>query len=125
MIFKRENREDLPIDTLISARTRIQGDVQFSGGLHLDGTVTGSVRAEAGLPSRLVQSKESVVEGSVEAQVVELHGTVRGDILAPRRATLGATACIEGNVQYGDIEMSAGARINGKMVKLVTDGTSK
>lgn len=123
MIFKREAREDLPIETLISARTRIQGDVQFSGGLHLDGTVTGSVRAEAGVPSRLVQSQGSVVEGSVEAQVVELHGTVRGDILAPRRATLGATARIEGNVHYGDIEMAAGARINGKMVKLATNGT--
>ena len=89
MIFKREPREDLQIDTLISARTRIQGDVQFAGGLHVDGTVTGSVRAEAGTPSRLVQSQGSVVEGSVEAQVVELHGTVRGDIIAPRRATLG------------------------------------
>ena len=123
MIFKREPREDLQIDTLISARTRIQGDVQFTGGLHVDGTVTGSVRAEAGTPSRLVQSQGSVVEGSVEAQVVELHGTVRGDIIAPRRATLGATARIEGNVQYGDIEMAAGARINGKMVKLATSGT--
>lgn len=121
MIFKRETREDLPIETLISARTRIQGDVQFSGGLHVDGTVTGSVRAAPG-PSRLVQSQGSVVEGSVEAQVVELHGTVRGDILAPRRATLGATARIEGNVQYGDIEMAAGARINGKMLKIATEG---
>ena len=124
MIFKREPREDLPIETLISARTRIQGDVQFAGGLHVDGTVTGSVRAEAGAPSRLVQSQGSVVEGSVEAQVVELHGTVRGDILAPRRATLGPTARIEGNVQYGDIEMAAGARINGKMLKIATEGSS-
>lgn len=123
MIFKREPREDLPVETLISARTRIQGDVQFSGGLHLDGTVTGSVRAVPGTPSRLVQSQGAVVEGSVEAQVVELHGTVRGDILAPRRATLGPTAQIEGNVQYGDIEMAAGARINGKMLKLATEGT--
>lgn len=123
MIFKREAREDQSIETLISARTRIQGDVQFTGGLHVDGTVTGSVRAEPGSPSRLVQSQGSVVEGSVEAQVVELHGTVRGDILAPRRAMLGATARIEGNVQYGDIEMAAGARINGKMVKLATEGT--
>jgi cytoskeletal protein CcmA (bactofilin family) len=123
MIFKREPREDQAIETLISASTRIQGDVQFSGGLHVDGTVTGSVRAIAGSASRLVQSEGSVVEGSVEAQVVELHGTVRGDILAPRRATLGATARIEGNVHYGDIEMAAGARINGKLVKLTSGGT--
>ena len=28
-----------------------------------------------------------------------------------------------GNVQYGDIEMAAGARINGKLLKLTTTGT--
>jgi len=38
--------------------------------------------------------------------------------IGQRRATLGATACIEGNLHYGAIEMSAGARINGKLVKL-------
>ena len=35
LMFKREPREDLTIETLISARTRIQGDVLFGGGLHL------------------------------------------------------------------------------------------
>jgi cytoskeletal protein CcmA (bactofilin family) len=121
-LFKREVKEDLPIETLISASTRVQGDVQFSGGLHLDGSVSGSVKALAGAPSRLVASASAVIEGSVEAQVVEVHGTVRGDILAPRSAKLGATARIEGNLQYGAIEMAAGARINGKLVKLSTDG---
>jgi cytoskeletal protein CcmA (bactofilin family) len=117
-MFKREAKEDLSIETLISAPTRIQGDVLFSGGLHLEGKVSGSVKATPDAPSRLVASATALIEGSVEAQIVELHGTVRGDIIAARRATLGATACIEGNLHYGAIEMSAGARINGKLVKL-------
>lgn len=117
-MFKREAKEDLAIETLISASTRIQGDVLFSGGLHLDGKVSGSVKATSDAPSRLVASASALIEGSVEAQVVELHGTVRGDIAAARRATLGATARIEGNLHYGAIEMAAGARINGKLVKL-------
>ena len=117
-MFKREAREDLPIETLVSARTRIQGDVLFSGGLHLEGTVSGSVKAVPETPSRLVASASALIEGSVEAQVVELHGTVRGDIVAVRRATLGATARIEGNLHYGAIEMAAGAHINGKLVKV-------
>lgn len=117
-MFKREAREDVEIETLISARTRIQGDVQFGGGLHLEGCVSGSVKASADTPSRLVASANAVIEGSVEAQVVELHGIVRGDIIASRRITLGATARIEGNLHYGAIEMAAGAHINGKLVKL-------
>ena len=117
-MFKREAKEDQTIETLISARTRIQGDVLFGGGLHLEGSVSGSVKAAPEAPSRLVASASAVIEGSVEAQVVELHGTVRGDIVAAKRVTLGATARIEGNLHYGAIEMAAGAHINGKLVKL-------
>ncbi len=83
-MFRRDQKTDPLIDSLVSGTTRIQGDVQFSGGLHLDGAVTGSVRAAAGAPSRLVVSESAVIEGSVEAEVVELHGTVRGDIFRPR-----------------------------------------
>jgi cytoskeletal protein CcmA (bactofilin family) len=117
-MFKRDEKTGGRIDSLLSASTRIQGDVQFSGGLHLDGTVAGSVRAADQAPSRLVISDSAVVEGSVEAQTVELHGTVRGDIVASQRVTLGSKACVEGNLHYGAIEMAAGARINGKLVKI-------
>ncbi len=44
-MFRRDPRSAAPIDSLFGAGTRIQGDVQFSGGLHLDGSVAGSVRA--------------------------------------------------------------------------------
>jgi cytoskeletal protein CcmA (bactofilin family) len=120
-MFKREPKPDATIDSLISAPTRIQGDVQFSGGLHLEGSVTGSVKANAGANTRLVIGEAAVIEGSVEAQVVDLHGTVRGDIVAATRITLGPKARVEGNVQYGNIEMAAGAHINGKLVKLNQD----
>jgi cytoskeletal protein CcmA (bactofilin family) len=122
-MFRRDQKTDPLIDSLVSASTRIQGDVQFSGGLHLDGAVTGSVRAAAGAPSRLVVSESAVIEGSVEAEVVELHGTVRGDISARARVTLGPRACVEGNLHYGAIEMAAGAHIKGKLVKLTGTGT--
>jgi cytoskeletal protein CcmA (bactofilin family) len=122
-MFRRDQKTDPLIDSLVSASTRIQGDVQFSGGLHLDGAVTGSVRAVAGGPSRLVVSESAVIEGSVEAEVVELHGTVRGDISARARVTLGPRARVEGNLHYGAIEMAAGAHIKGKLVKLTGTGT--
>jgi cytoskeletal protein CcmA (bactofilin family) len=117
-MFKRDNRPDAPIDNLISAGTRIEGDVQFSGGMHLDGTVSGSVKPKDGAANRLVIGATGLVQGSVEAQIVELSGTVLGDIVAGTRIALGSTARIEGNLHYGAIEMAAGARIKGKLVKL-------
>lgn len=123
-MFRRDQNTDPTIDSLVSASTRIQGDLQFSGGLHLDGAVTGSVKAAGGTPSRLVVSESAVIEGSVEAQVLELHGTVRGDILASQRVALGPTARVEGNLHYGAIEMAAGAHIKGKLLKLPGSGTA-
>ena len=78
-MFKREAKEDLQIQTLISAPTRIQGDVLFSGGLQLEGKVSGSVKATPDAPSRLVASATALIEGSVEAQVVGqiAHAVVR------------------------------------------------
>lgn len=106
------------IDSLLGASTRIQGDLVFAGGLHLDGSVTGNVRPEGEGASRLVIGANGVVEGSCEAQVVELHGTVKGDITGRHRVVLGPNARVEGNLSYGAIEMAAGAAIKGKMVKL-------
>jgi cytoskeletal protein CcmA (bactofilin family) len=106
------------IDSLLGASTRIQGDLVFGGGLHLDGAVAGNVRPEGEASTRLVIGETGTIEGSCEAHVVELHGTVKGDITARVRVLLGPRARVEGNLHYGAIEMAAGAAIKGKMVKL-------
>ena len=48
-MFKRSKPKPQRIDTLIGAGTRIIGDVQFTGGFHVDGHVKGNVDAPAGL----------------------------------------------------------------------------
>lgn len=123
-MFRRDPKADATIDSLLSGRTRIQGDVVFGGGLHLEGSVTGSVRAEGKGTSRLVVSESAVIEGSVEVAVVELYGTVRGDITARERVVLGPAAKVEGNLLYGAIEMAAGAHIKGRLVKLTDTGST-
>lgn len=106
------------IDSLLGATTRIQGDLVFAGGLHLDGAVTGNVRPGTEDSTRLVIGESGVIEGSCEAHVVELHGTVKGDITGRVRVLLGPKARVEGNLHYGAVEMAAGAAIKGKMVKI-------
>jgi cytoskeletal protein CcmA (bactofilin family) len=106
------------IDTLIGRTVRINGDLEFSGGLHLDGHVTGNVRADPGSASTIAVSADAVIEGSVEVARVVVNGTVRGDIVARERVTLGAQARVAGNVHYGIIEMEPGARINGKLISV-------
>jgi cytoskeletal protein CcmA (bactofilin family) len=115
-MFKRNRRSSGGIDTLIGAGTRIIGDVQFTGGLHLDGHVKGNVDALPDSGATLSVSDGGVVEGGVAVPNVVLNGVVMGDILAHERVEIGATARVHGDVYYGLIEMAMGAEINGKLI---------
>ena len=114
------NRDSKPvqIDTLIARSVRVKGDVEFAGGLHLDGQVAGGVRADPRTPASLSVGDTGSIEGPVEVTDLVLHGAVRGDIVARGRVVLGASARVEGNLYYGVIEMTLGAQITGKLVRL-------
>jgi cytoskeletal protein CcmA (bactofilin family) len=115
-MFKRRDKTTARIDTLIGRLASIQGDVEFSGGLHIDGRVAGNVRVVPGGAAALSISEHGVVEGSVEAPQVVLNGTVKGDIIAAERVVLGAKARVLGDVRYGVIEMALGAEITGRLI---------
>ena len=115
-MFKRRDKTTARIDTLIGRSASIQGDVEFSGGLHIDGRVAGNVRVAPGGAAALSISEHGVVEGSVEAPQVVLNGTVKGDIVAAERVVLGAKARVLGDVRYGVIEMALGAEITGRLI---------
>jgi cytoskeletal protein CcmA (bactofilin family) len=100
----------------VGANTRISGDLHFSGGCHVDGTVNGSVTADPDSQSALSISEEGNIDGGVTVPYVVLNGIVRGDVFANQRVELGPTARVIGNVYYNLIEMAIGAEINGKLV---------
>jgi cytoskeletal protein CcmA (bactofilin family) len=116
-MFTRDSRQ-ARIDTLIGKAARIAGDVEFQGGLHLDGQISGAVRATGEGDATLSVSESGAIEGPVQVPNVILEGKVKGDIRARERVVLGATARVEGNVYYGIIEMSLGAQIMGKLLPL-------
>ena len=119
-MFSRESKQ-ARIDTLIARSTRVHGDLEFAGGLHLDGSIAGNVRSDPSQSSSLSISETGSIEGSVEVPNVMLNGSVRGDIVARERVVLGATAKVQGNVYYGVIEMTLGAQIMGKLTRVAEE----
>jgi cytoskeletal protein CcmA (bactofilin family) len=116
-MFTREPKQ-ARIDTLIGKAARVHGDLEFGGGLHLDGSVIGNVRSDGAPSSTLSVSESASIEGTVDVPNVRLDGTVKGNIHAPGRVVLGATARVEGNLYYGVIEMTLGAQIMGKLTQV-------
>ncbi len=112
----KNKRKNANIDTLVGSNTRVSGDVEFSGGFHVDGYIKGNIQTDESTESVLSISEHGTVEGSVSVPHVILNGTVKGDVIANERVELGTTARVIGNVYYNLIEMAIGAEINGKLI---------
>lgn len=115
-MFGRKKRHLFVVDTLVGSNSRVSGDLQFTGGCHVDGMIKGNVSADADSDSELIVTEDGTVEGNVVVPYVVLNGIVRGDVAAGQRVELGPTARVTGNVYYNLIEMAIGAEINGKLV---------
>ena len=121
MIGKK--RRTAKIDSLIGQHTEVQGDIVFSGGLHVDGKASGNIIAtEPG--SQLTVSDQGSVEGEVKVPNVILNGQVDGDVYASERIELASEARVNGTVFYNLIEMAIGAEVNGKLVHRSPDDSA-
>tara|TARA_Y100001001_G_C7894101_1_gene269269 strand:- start:228 stop:689 length:462 start_codon:yes stop_codon:yes gene_type:complete len=109
--------QDYRNHTLIAPSAKVTGDIEFTGGLHVQGTVEGniSVGKDGG---RLVIGETGVVKGEIQVPQVVINGHVEGDVHATENLELAEKASVEGNVYYLMIEMVMGARVNGKLVRL-------
>jgi cytoskeletal protein CcmA (bactofilin family) len=104
------------IDSLIGAGTTVHGDIQFTGGLRIDGMVDGKVATVDNQPGTLVISEKARVEGEVRVSHVVVNGTVAGPLTANDYLELQAKARVHGDVQYRSLEMHVGAIVQGKLV---------
>lgn len=105
------------VETLIGPRVVIRGDVHFSGGLYVEGTIQGAVIADEGCPDAVVTlADQGVIEGEVRAPHVIVNGQLRGDVYASGKIELAANARVQGNIYYQVVEMVAGAMISGRLV---------
>ena len=115
MFSKKQSRHTV-VETLVGSNSKLNGDLHFRGGCHIDGTVNGNVTADPDTESALSISDVGNVDGGVTVPYVILNGIVKGDVFASQRVELGATARVIGNVYYNLIQMAEGAEINGKLV---------
>ena len=124
MFFRKANKIDSRIDTLVGAETRIEGDLHFNGGLRVDGDIRGNVIEQNGTPSTLILSEHGNIEGAVTAAKIVLNGKVIGPVRSSHFIELQTKARIVGDLYYKSLEMHTGAVIEGKLVYL-GDGSAE
>ena len=97
--------------SMIAQGVTIKGDVVGDGELHLDCVVLGDIRV-----GKLILGPNSRVEGSVTAQVIEIHGNVLGCVTA-QAVRLYGTARVDGDITHEQLAMETGAEFQGRSLK--------
>lgn len=113
------------IDTLIASNVVINGDVNFSGGIQIDGKVVGNVIASEQKGSIVRITDQGIVEGEIRGPNVIINGKVDGDVYSTEHLELAANAVVTGNVHYNLIEMVMGSSVNGSLVHMGEEEPSK
>ncbi|MDW2983138.1 MAG: polymer-forming cytoskeletal protein [Rhodanobacter sp.] len=110
----RNDRNSSNETSLIARGTVVRGDLRFSGALHLDGRIEGSVLGE-GDDAVFTLSEHGQVHGEIHVPQAVINGHVTGDVNVSVRLELAAQARIDGDLRYHTMEMAAGAQVNGRI----------
>jgi len=116
----RNDRNSSHETSLIARGTVIRGDLRFSGALHLDGRIEGSVLGE-GDDAVFTLSEHGQVHGEIHVPQAVINGHVTGDVNVSVRLELAPQACIDGDLRYHTMEMAAGAQVNGRISRQAGD----
>ena len=97
--------------SLIGQDLVIEGSVSGEGELHLDGVIRGDLRVE-----RLTLGETGHVEGSIQAESVDIRGRVIGSITA-KQVRLHGAAHVDGDITHEQLSVETGAFFQGRSLK--------
>lgn len=101
---------DRVLNTIIGPGCELTGDISLDGGLRVDGSVKGNIRAGGPLT---VGSDGKIVAPKVEVRSATIGGYVEGDISSPEKLHLEPSAHIVGNIITKVLIIEEGARFEG------------
>ncbi len=111
-----------PMDTLIGRNTQIFGNVDFSGGLHVEGKIVGNLQSDGQSSSLLIVGNSANIIGDVRVHRAVVNGHISGNLYVNDHLELGEKAVILGDVHYNLLEMAVGSEIRGLLIPDIRDG---
>ncbi|MGH2553364.1 MAG: bactofilin family protein [Chitinophagaceae bacterium] len=96
--------------TLISAGTKLKGDISSNSDLRIDGTIIGNIHSTA----KIIIGSHGVVEGDISGNQADIVGKVSGNIRAKELLQLRGESVVTGNLFAGKLQIEPSATFNGQ-----------
>lgn len=98
-----------PPACVLGQQITVRGTLTGEEDLIVEGRIEGSVS----LAGHLIVAQSGVLEADLDVQSIEVHGEVRGDIVASQSITIDKGANVTGNVRAPRVIIHDGAQFQG------------
>src|SRR3954469_12327038 len=102
--------KDGTLSGFLGAGIELKGEVRFKELMRIDGHFQGKIGSEVG---KLIVGDKALVDADVIVAIVQIQGTVNGNVSASQRIELGRNAKVIGNIQTPALTVEEGAVFDG------------
>jgi cytoskeletal protein CcmA (bactofilin family) len=106
----KKSIEDQRIDTIIGPNSNIEGKINASGTIRIDGKYTGDIFSDG----NVIVGENAVINGNIHAVNVAISGKVEGNIYSKGTLEILSTGRLDGDIEVSKISISDGAAFKGK-----------
>jgi cytoskeletal protein CcmA (bactofilin family) len=96
--------------TIIGAGTTINGNIESTGDIRIDGTLIGNLTSKA----KILVGADGVIEGAIKGKNADVLGKVTGQMDIKEVLQLRGKCVIDGDIFAGKLEVEPTATFNGR-----------
>jgi len=98
------------MDGHLGEGTEVKGTLRFEGSVRIDGKFSGKILS----PATLILGPRAMVDGEVHVGELQVHGAIRGTILADDRITIHGGGRVEADLKTRKLVIEQGAFFQGR-----------
>ena len=98
------------LNTIIGKDSKIIGDIESQGSIHIDGEIQGNVVAK----NSVIIGTSATISGNVHTSEIVVSGKIIGNVFAKKEIELKNKSIIQGDINTKLLTIEAGAILDGK-----------
>lgn len=106
----KKKSKPVNVSTFIGNGCIMEGDIQFSGSIHVDGFFRGKIISDNGM---IIIGEHAKVEAEIDVENVTVNGQVTGTIVAREQIRVSTSGSVFGDMYSPVISIDPGASFNG------------
>lgn len=106
--------DDISINTLIGAGTKVEGNIAINGFVRIDGDIKGDIETEG----NIIVGENARILGNIKANSVTVGGIVFGNINAEKQIKLLSNSIVLGDLTAQKLELEDGIFFQGHCISL-------